>query len=571
MEQIISEGRSFWQKLMPITLWFPAYRRAWLKGDIVAGLTLASYALPGSMAYAGLAGLPPQVGIYCYIAGGLIFSLFTTSKHLAIGPISSISLLVGTTLAVLSGGDPMKWLLMASLTALGVGLISFAAYIIRLSSLVNFISETVLLGFKAGAALAIASTVLPDMLGIKGGGNNFFQRIYLIGLNITDTNVAVLTFGMILFGILIAGDKYLPGKPVPLLVVIVSIVLMFVTSIGDYGIQTVGHIPSGLPTLSFPLLGAGEMATVIDLAFACFVLAYIETISAARSLAMEHKYEIDPRQELLSLGAANVAASISGAYPVSGGLSQSAVNEKAGGKTPLSLIICSIVLSILLMFFTGPLSNLPKVLLAAIVFNAVLGLFKYKELKKLYHLNKQEFIIAMFALSGVLLFGILKGVMIAALLSLGMVIQKASKPHLAKLGRIGKTHRFSDIERHPENTLIPGVLIIRIEASLLYFNAQFVRDEIIKLLNEEDPPAKLIIIDLSASPWVDVSGSKMLLELSKTLKAKNIALHIVESLATARDMLRKLGLEKQIGHISRKVTVNDVVDEFLADNHLEKP
>ena len=555
----------FWKRVFPVLTWIPVYKKKMLKPDVIAGVTLASFVLPGSMAYAGLAGLPPQAGIYCYIFGGLAFALFTTSKHVAIGPISSISLLVGTSLAVVSGGDPAKWMLMASLTALGVGVIALFAYLIKLSSLVNFIGETILLGFKAGAALSIASTVLPDLMGVTGSGSNFFSRIGNVISNVDGTNLAVLVFGLSIFILLLAGEKWAPGKPVSLIIVIASIALMAFTGLSELGIKTIGSIPSGLPFLQVPVLGPGEMATVVDLAFACFVLGYIETVSAASSLAIDHKYEIDVRQELISMGAANISVSVFGGYPVAGGLSQSAVNDKAGAKSPLSIIICSLVLILLLLFFTGLLKNLPKVLLSAIVFNAVLGLFKLKELKRLYYLNRAEFMVAMVALAGVLIFGILKGVMIAALLSLLMVIQKASHPYIARLGRIGSTHRYTDIERHPDNILLPGIVILRIEASIFYFNAQYVRDQILEAVNKEKTPARLLLLDLSASPWVDVSGSKMLLELSKTMTQQGIDFRIVEALASVRDMLRKLGLENKIGHISRKVTINDIVQEFFEE------
>jgi high affinity sulfate transporter 1 len=555
----------FWKRVFPVLTWMPVYKKKMLKPDVIAGVTLASFVLPGSMAYAGLAGLPPQAGIYCYIFGGLAFALFTTSRHVAVGPISSISLLVGTSLAAVSGGDPAKWMLMASLTALGVGVIALFAYLIKLSSLVNFIGETILLGFKAGAALSIASTVLPDLMGVTGGGSHFFGRIGNVISHVGDTNLAVLVFGLSIFILLIAGEKWAPGKPVSLIIVIASIALMAFTGLSELGIKTIGSIPSGLPFLQVPVLGAGEMATIVDLAFACFVLGYIETVSAARSLAIDHKYEIDVRQELISMGAANISVSLFGGYPVAGGLSQSAVNDKAGAKSPLSIIICSLVLILLLLFFTGLLKNLPKVLLSAIVLNAVLGLFKFKELKRLYHLNRAEFMVAMVALAGVLIFGILKGVMIAALLSLLMVIQKASHPYIARLGRIGNTHRYTDIERHPDNILLPGVIILRIEASVFYFNAQYVRDQILEAVNREETPARLLLLDLSASPWVDVSGSKMLLELSKTMTHRGIDFRIVEALASVRDMLRNLGLENKIGHISRKVTINDMVEDFLEE------
>ncbi len=564
-EKITQQQLPWWQRVFPITYWLPKYKSKIFRFDLLAGITLASYVLPGSMAYAGLAGLPPQTGIYCYIAGGLVFACFTSSGQVALGPTSAISLLVGSTLAVLSDGDITKWLALASLTALGVGLISIGAYLVRLSSLVNFIGETVLLGFKTGAALSIASTVLPDLLGIKPGGTDFFERVANVFANIGDFNPVVLFFGLIAFLLLLAGEKYFPGKPTTLVVVGSSMLLMGLTNLEVQGFVMVGALPAGLPSISFPVVGAGEMSMVIDLAFACFVLAYIESISAARTLALEHQYEIDARQELLSLGAGNVAASLTGGYPIAGGLSQSAVNDKAGARTPLALIICSVVLALLLLFFSGLLTYLPKVMLSAIVLHAVLGLFKYKELKWLFTLDRKEFLIAMVALAGVILFGILKGVMIAALLSLALLLQQASKPHIAILGRIGNSDRFSDIMRHPENKLIAHLLIIRVEASLFYFNAQYVRDEILEKIRSAETKVKFLILDMSASPWVDVSGSKMLVELYKTLHKNKIVFKIVEPLATVRDILRKQGMEETIGRLSRKVILADVVADAEKD------
>jgi MFS superfamily sulfate permease-like transporter len=340
---------------------------------------------------------------------------------------------------------------------------------------------------------------------------------------------------------------------------------MGITNLGELGFKMVGALPPGLPTLSLPVLDAGELSVVIDLAFACFVLAYIESISAARTLALEHQYEINAQQELLSLGAGNVAASLVGGYPIAGGLSQSAVNDKAGARTPLALMTCSFVLAILLLFFSNLLRFLPKVMLSAIVLHAVMGLFEYKELKRLFHLNRKEFFIAMVALAGVVLFGILKGVMIAALLSLALLLQQTAKPYIAILGRIGSSNRFSDINRHQDNILIPHIVILRVEASIFYFNAQFVRDEILTKIEESVSPVKVLILDMSSSPWVDVSGSKMLVDLNKTLQKRNIQLKIVEAVANVRDILRKQGMEKAIGHLSRKVILHDVVDEAIIE------
>jgi anti-anti-sigma factor len=306
---------------------------------------------------------------------------------------------------------------------------------------------------------------------------------------------------------------------------------------------------------------------VVALAFACFLMGYIETVSAARTFAMKNNYEINPRQELLALGAANLASAFASGFPVSGGLSQSTVNEKSGAKTPLSLIICSATLAIILLFFTGLLKNLPEVLLSVIVIHAVAGLIKVNELKRTYQLSKIEFLVALIAIAGVLVFGILKGVMIAVILSLAFLIRRTASPNVAILGRIGNTDRYSDIERHPDNALIESVMIFRVESSILYFNADHVREQLMKRLLPNEGKVKLVILDMSASSYVDVAGSKMLLQLSKDLNQKGITFRIVEALSNVRDLLRMEGMEEITGHISRKTSIQDEVNEFSLSKH----
>jgi high affinity sulfate transporter 1 len=531
---------------------------------MVAGITLASFVLPESMAYATLAGLPVQFGIYCCLVGGFFFALFTSSRHVAVGPTSALSLMVGTTLAILSGGDPQRWAAMAGLTALVVAALAFLAFAFKLSQLVNFISDSILLGFKAGAALAIMSTQLPKLFGIEGGGSNFFERLKIIFEHLPETNWVVLVFGITALMLLIVGEKIFPGKPVSLVVVILSIIVISFTSLAASGIHVAGKIPGGLPSFARPSLRLTDVDGVIELAFACFLMGYIETISAARTFANKNGYTINPQQELLSLGAANLAAAFGSSYVVSGGLSQSTVNEKSGAKTPLSLIICSIALAVILLFLTGLLKNLPEVMLAAIVLHAVAGLIKVKELKRVYQLSRSEFIVAMIAFAGVLAFGILKGVMVAVIMSLVILIRRISHPNVPVLGRINNSNSYSDIERHPDNILFEGLLIFRVESSILYFNAGDIKDKIYSQINEYNGSLREVIIDMSSAPFIDVEGSKMIFSLSNELKEKNIKLKIVEALSGVRDMLRKQGMEEIIGHISRKILLNDEVQEFLS-------
>ena len=551
-----SVGR--WRALFPPAQWLPRYQGAWLRFDVVAGVTLAAYAIPVSLAYASLAGLPPQYGIYCYLVAGIAYALFGSSRQLAIGPTSAISLLVGTTVAGMAAGDPERYAQIAALTALLFAAMSLIAWALRLSSLVNFISETILLGFKAGAALTIAMTQLPKLFGVPGGGDHFFERVWKLATQIPDTRPAVLLFGIAAIALLVAGEKFLPSRPVALLVVIASIVALTFTPLAQMGFKTVGVLPSGLPDFAWPSLRPRDADGVIPLAFACFLLAYIEGVSAARTLAQKNGYEIDPRQELFALGAANVATSLWQGYPVAGGLSQSSVNDKAGAKTPLSLVFASITIGLCLLFLTGLLKNLPDVVLAAIVLVAVKGLINIPELRRVWALSRMEFAVSMAAFAGVLLLGILKGVLLAALVSMLLLIHRAAHPHVARLGRVPGTRRYSDIERNPDNEQTPGVLIVRVEAGLLYFNVSHVREQFRRLLAGAGADLRLVVWDLSTSPYVDIAGARMLGEIQRELAARGIALRIVEARSSVRDLIRKeIGMS--VGEVSRRISVDDAV------------
>jgi SulP family sulfate permease len=548
-------------RIFPPLTWLKRYEPAWLATDAVAGVTLAAYAIPVSLAYASLAGVPPHYGIYCYLVGGLGYAVFGTSRQLAVGPTSAISMLVGSTVAGMAGGDATRWAAIASLTALVVAAIGVIAWLLRLSGLVNFISGTILIGFKAGAALTIALTQLPKVFGVPGGGDYFFERLWILISQLGQTNVIVLSFGLTALAMLVLGDKLLPGRPIALFVVALAIILMSSTDLAQRGVSIVGEIPSGLPELAWPSLRPRDVDGVIPLAAACFILAYVEGVSAARTLAEKHGTTINSRQELLALGAANLFAAFSHGFPVAGGLSQSAVNDKAGARSPLALVFASIAIGLCLLFFTGLLHNLPNVILAAIVLVAVRGLFDVKGLSHLWQVSRFEFTIAIVALVGVLLLGILKGVLLAVVVSLLLLLATAARPHVALLGRIPGTRRYSDLERHPDNELIPGVLIFRPEASLLYFNAEHVRHFVWSMIQSTDQ-LRLVVCDLSNSPYVDVAAASMLSGLHNDLAKRNVRLRIVEAHARPRDLLRAEGLEEQVGYFGRHISVDQAIAEF---------
>ena len=553
---------SGWRAVFPPAQWLSSYQSKWLANDAIAGVTLAAYGIPVSLAYASLAGLPPQYGIYCYLVGGLFYALFGSSRQLAIGPTSAISMLVGVTVAGMAQGDPGRWASIAALTAVVIAAMCVLAWLFRLSSLVNFISETILLGFKAGAALTIAMTQLPKLFGVQGGGHGFFESAVTLGSQLPDTNFAVLAFGLAALAVLLLGEKFLPGRPIALFVVVIAIIVLSVTPLGDLGFKIVGALPQGLPDFRLPDLRVRDVDGVIPLAFACLLLAYVESVSAARTLAQAHGYEIDARQELLGLGAANLGAAFFQAYPVAGGLSQSSVNDKAGAKTPLALVFASVTIGLCLMFLTGMLYNLPNVVLAAIVLVAVKGLINIGELRHVWRVSRFEFGVAMVAFAGVLLLGILKGVIVAVLVSMLLLIRRAAHPHVAFLGRIPGTRSYSDMERNADNEAVPGALMFRVEASLLYFNGEHVRDAVWQKIRSNSGTLSLVVCDLSTSPVVDLAGARMLAQLHGDLKAAGIRLRLVGAHAAVRDILRAEGLEESIGYLGRRITGADVIDEF---------
>jgi SulP family sulfate permease len=558
--------KQFFKKLLPASQWLQGYTLNTFGSDSVAGITLAAYAIPVSLAYATLAGLPPQYGVYGYLLGGIFYALLGTGKQLAVGPTSAISMLIGITLVSLSNGDPQRWIDFSSLTALVFAGMSVLAYILRLNSIINFISENVLLGFKAGAAIAIGLTQLPKLFGLPGGGTNTIQRTITLLNQIPDTNYFVLIFGLVAILMIFAGEKLFPGKPTTIVVVAISIIVISVTSLGASGFKTVGVIPAGLPQLHLPSINLADIRSVLPLSFACFLLAYIESVSAAKALAQKNNYEIDSHQELLALGIANLAVSLGSGYPVSGGLSQSAVNDEAGAKTPVSLIVASITIAACLLFLTGLLRNLPVVILASVVLVAIRGMINFKEFHRLWKVNKFDFAIANLALLSVIIFGILQGVAIAALASLILIIRIVSSPHVAFLGRIPGTNRYTDIKRHPDNEILPGVLLFRVEAPLLYFNTSNVFHAVWTKILASGKDLKVVIFDLSTSAYIDSSGARLIKRLYLDLEARGIAFKVAEAHSEVRDILRFEDIEHLLGHVSRRDSVQDIIIHLTSED-----
>ena len=552
-------GRT-WLQYLPVAHWLAGYRIGWLSRDIVAGLTLAAYAIPVSLAYAALAGLPPQVGIYGYLLGGLGYALLGSSRQLAVGPTSAISLMIAGSVGEMADGDMQRYAQIASLAGFTVALLCLIAWMLRLSLLVRLVSDSILVGFKAGAGLTIIMTQLPSLFGIAGGGHNFFERAVMWAGQLGQTRLLVLAMGLAVILLLLLGDRFLPGRPVALATTALSIAVAIAFGLPALGMPTTGNIPAGLPSLEGPALRLRDVEGIVPLAAGCLLLVYIESVAAARTFAAKHRYDVDLRQEFLGLGAANAAAAFGHAYPVGGGLSQTAVNDKAGARTPLALVFASITLALCLLFLTDLLENLPKVTLAAVVLVAVYRLVDFPAMARMWQISRIDFYAAAIALAAVLLLGILQGILLAALASIFLLLARASIPHVAFLGRVPGTNSFSDLARHPDNEELPTVIAFRPEASLLYINADSVLEAVLQRLRATSPSnVRLVVCDLSASPHIDLAGSRMLHQLHDELARQDIELRIVAARGRVRDLLRADGIGEKVGGLDRLVTLDSLL------------
>ncbi|MGB8340265.1 MAG: SulP family inorganic anion transporter [Chthoniobacterales bacterium] len=555
---------------LPALSWLRSYNKAWLRGDVVAGITLGAYLLPAGLGDASLANLPPEAGLYACLFGGLVFWLFCSSRHTTITVTSAISLLVGASLGEIAGGDASRFSALAAGTALLVALIAFIAWLARAGSIVNFISESVMVGFKCGVALFLASTQLPKLFGIHGAHGNFWVNSANFLKHLHDTNLTSLTIGGAALAVLVLGKIFFKNKPVALFVVIGGILASGWLGLEARGVKLLGTVPQGLPNLGLPMaLDWGNWDSVLQdfnnlvpLAFACFLLAAVETAAIGRMFTAKHGGRLDANQEFLALAASNLAAGLGRGFPISGGMSQSLVNEGGGARTPLSGAFAAGIILVVVLFFSHLLAALPQPVLAAVVLVAVAGLFKLSTLKELWRGDRPEFLVAMAAIVGVLGQGLLRGVMIGAIISLVLLIRRASRPHVAQLGRIPGARRYSDHERHPDNELTPDVMVFRPESSLLYFNMDHVRDTILDRVRAEGTPPRLVLLDLSAAPYVDMHSAHMLGSLADELTASGIRVQAVEARSSVRERLRSEEVDDKLGTVNRFTSVADAVEAF---------
>jgi len=542
--------------------WMREYRIEWLRPDLVAGLTLTAYLLPAGIGDASLAGLAPEAGLYACLFSGLVFWIFCSSKQTVITVTSALSLLIGASVGDLSAGDPERHAALAAGVTLMVAAIAFAAWLVRAGNAIGFFSETVLVGFKTGLALYLASTQLPKLFGFKGTHGDFWERSAYFVAHLGETNRVSLLVGVVALTVLIAGKLWLKNRPVAFLVVVAGMFAARVMDLDAQGVALLGEVPEGLPSLGVPAVTRHDLNELMPIALAGFVLAAVETSAIGRMFGQKHGYRFDANQELLAISAGNLLSGVGRGFPVSGGMSQSLVNESSGARTPVSGLIAAVLTLIVVLFASGLLRNLPQPVLAAIVLAAVMGLVNIPALQHIWRFSRAEFIVAIAAMLGVLGSGPVNGVLLGAAISIVLLLRQAARPRVVELARVPGTEYFADRVRHPENEPVSGVLVIRCEAALLYFNVEFVRERVLEMLSERQHPVRLIVFFLGLVPKVDLAGAELLADLHRTLQARGIEFRLAESHGEVRDALRRIEFERDYGTLETGQTVDVVISQW---------
>lgn len=534
-------------RVIPGIGWIRGYQRAWVWSDLLAGVTVAAVIVPIAMAYGQLSGLPAVVGIYASLLPLVMYPLFGSSRLLILGPDTSTAALVVAAVAPLAAGDLPQYAALASTLAILVGLLCILAGVVRLGFVANFLSKPILVGYMNGLAFTVIVSQLGKMTGIRIQADTFVGQVieFLRKLGQSHWPTALIAIGTL--AILLILKRVAPRIPGALVAVMSATVLVAVFDLTRYGVATVGAIPPGLPALRLPTITVADLGPLFSAAIGIVLLTYSDTILNARTFAARNHYPIDSNQELIGLGVANLSAGITQGYPVSASGTRTAVNEAAGGKSQLAGVIAALCLVAILLFFTGVLSSFPSASLGAVLVAAMVGLIDLRTLGGLYRFSKREFVIALVALVGVLLIGLLEGILLAVGLSLILLIARAVRPHDAVLGDVKGFEGYHDIGDFADAETLPGLLVYRFDGPLFFANASHFRDRVLELVNESETPIVWFLLDAEAITDVDATAMEMLEGLQPELAAMDIVLAIARAKSFLREMLAQGRLLQAIG------------------------
>jgi len=554
-------------RLVPILGWARRYDRSWLRSDVIAGVTVTALVVPKNLGYAEIARVPIENGLYAAAAGAILYGIFGTSRQISTGPSSALAAVAGS--AVLATGisnEPDAAAIVAAI-AVGAGLLFILLSVLKMGWIAQFISRAVITGFLFGAAIDVVTGELPKITGSDGSGDNAWQKFWswlkgLDGLDGTTLLVGLLSLAA-LFGLRAVSPKF-PGA---LVVVIGGLLASAVFDLGDNGVALVGDVPRGLPSFAVPDLHlvADHALLVLLASVAIVMIGFSQSAGDARYFAAKNGYRVDINQESLAQGAANVGAGLFQGIPVSTSLSASSLNDSAGAKSQVATLTTGAAVILTLIVFAPLFSDLPKAVLGAVIIEAVTtGMMDFGELHRLYLVKRSDFWIAMAAIAGVVLAGVLAGVVIGVVLSLVWLLRVATSPAMPHLGRVKGTHVFREIDEHPDDERIPGVIALRLEGALFFVTADSLEDRIEELVGTAEHPASVVVLDFQSVYIVDSQGAAKLGEIADNLHAKGISFRLARVKPPVREVLERDGLVERIGPGNFYLDVNQAVEAYLA-------
>lgn len=552
-----------WSSFIPILDWGLHYRREYLVGDITAGIVVGTVLIPQAMAYALLAGLPPQIGLYASILPLVVYAFLGSSRLISVAPVALDSLMVAAAIAPLAAENTPEYLGLALLLALMIGVIDILMGVFRLGFLVNFLSQAVISGFISAAAIVIGFSQVKHLLGLKiPQTESFIQLLTYLAKGISAINWLTLSLGLVSILLLVYFPNWLEKqlkkrgfqeltimpltKTAPLLIVVSSSLLVWYFHLDRVaGLKVVGDIPKGLPSLSFPALDGNRITTLLPAALAISFVGFMEAYSVGKFLASKRRQKVDANQEFIALGAANISAALTGGYPVTGGVSRSGVNFSANANTPLASMITALIVAFTVMFLTPLFYFLPQACLAAIIVMAVSSLLDFATLKRLWIYNRSDAIAWISAFLAVLITSVEKGILFGAAVSIILHLWRTSKPHIAVVGRVGNSEHFRNVWRHEVKTC-PHVLAVRVDASLYFLNTKYWEDYLLKAVSDR-PDVKYLLLVCSAVNSIDGSALETLKSLILDLNNRGIEFYMSEVKGPVMDGLLKIGFVEELG------------------------
>jgi sulfate permease, SulP family len=547
---------------LPMREWLFTYRKDWLRYDVMAGLVTAAVVIPKAMAYATIAGLPVQVGLYTALVPMAIYALFGGSRPLSVSTTTTLAILAGTQFSKLvPGSDPTSLMTASATLTLLVGAILVLASLLRLGFIANFISEPVLIGFKAGIALVIVLDQLPKLLGIHFHKGTFVHNLLAIVRGLPETLMPTLAVGLTMIVLLVALEHFLPRAPAPLIAVAGGIASMHLLGLQAYGVESVGQIPKGLPSFTSPdfsLVGA-----LWPGALGIALMSFTETIAAGRAFATSEEPPLRPNQELLATGLANAGGALLGAMPSGGGTSQTAVNRLAGARTQMSALVTAGATLVTMLLLAPLIGLMPQATLAAVVIVYSVGLFQPKDFRAILEVRRTEFIWAVAALAGVVLLGTLEGILVAIVASLVFLAQQTANPPVHVLGRKPGTNVFRPRSKeHPEDETFPGLLLLRLEGRVFFVNADRIAEKMRPLVVEAKP--RVVALDLSGVPDLEYTALKMLIEAEKRQRERGVLVWLVGLNPEVLAMVQRSSLGKVLGREEMHFNLEVAVAKYLA-------